>query len=96
MYICQKCKRHVGPYIPEHRIPIMRDATYPVRTTRDGKIIIDKGGVGREIASTVLLCPFCMVTAVHADDETRRMVKQTYMKNKTEVMLRSDATETSS
>ena len=69
MYRCEVCQQVIGPHVPSHRIVVQtRTARYPPRAKAHfvppsdggkGKWVDDPGGVGREIAREVTVCPAC-------------------------------------
>lgn len=70
---CQVCHKHCEGS-PIKQVIERRYKVYPVRTRVDKetgeKIVIDKGGVGREIAREIYVCEECAL--VPAEERLRR------------------------
>lgn len=92
MFICGKCKRKVGPGIPQARhVTGEREVTYPLREYRFKKETrFDSGGKGLERIGEIALCPFCALESDQPENRAERLANlgHTFVHTKTEVMIR--------
>jgi hypothetical protein len=59
-FICDCCLTPLGNGTkPIRRVLETREKHYPTRFAQDGKTVIDRGGIGREIVREVSLCKKC-------------------------------------